>query len=305
VTVGEKPLVVGLGELLWDCFPDRRRPGGAPANVAYGVQQLGGKGIICSRVGNDALGNELLDFLDSKTLSREFVAIDSQHPTGRVDIQFDEQGQPSYNFNDNNAWDNLVFSSETAALCKSAAAICFGTLAQRSTASREMIHQCLDAAGASCLKVYDVNLREPWYDRTVIEQSLHKAGVMKLNAAEVEQLGQMLAIPAGDFSSFAEVIRKQFAVEAVCITLGKEGCFLQWGEEEARKPGIKVEGGDPVGAGDAFTAGLIDASLRDWSLENIAAFANRYAALVASKSGAMPEISHEEVHTIRQEVRPL
>jgi len=267
-------VTVGLGELLWDCFPDRRRPGGAPANVAYGAAQFGLQSVICSQVGSDRLGDELIEFLQSKNLETEYVARDPAHETGRVDIEIGGDGEPSYTFNVDNAWDNLEMTPQVESLMRSAAAICFGTLAQRSRPSREMIHQCLAASPEACLKVYDVNLRKPWYDRDWIERSLRAANILKLNQHEIRVLGELLQLGTGEPEPFAVEVCNQFQLDTVCMTRGKRGCLLWDSEGAAEHGGYQVNSGDPVGAGDAFSAGLIYATLQQWPKQATADLAN-------------------------------
>lgn len=303
----EKPIVVGLGELLWDCFqmsrdstgggsspmPPRRRPGGAPANVAFQAGQLGAEGIVVSRVGRDELGDELVTFLDHQGLSTRWIQRDHSHPTGTVTVDASQADRPSYVIHEDVAWDHLEFDATLASLVGRAAAVCFGTLAQRAPASREAIVQVLEATAPDCLIVYDVNLRQHWYDRTTAEQSLWAAKVVKLNAEEVSQLDRLLNLNCPDNRRFAGAIQKRFGVELVCVTLGKDGCELYGRNQAVQSPGAPVEVADAVGAGDAFTAALIVAHLRRWPLPRVALFANRVGALVAAHPGAMPPLRDE------------
>jgi fructokinase len=283
-------IVVGLGELLWDCFPDRRLPGGAPANVAFHAGQLGMQGVICSSVGTDELGDEMLRFIAENGLSTAFIQHDAKHGTGRVDITSDERGEPRYDFAYDVAWDHLLFDEQWRGLAQQAGAVCFGTLAQRSPGSRTAIHQFLAAAPPDAIKVYDVNLRQPWYQRQWIEPSLRIADIVKLNHEEVETLAAMLAVPSREPRNLAGVLQAEFGAGLVCVTRGKDGCLLVRGDEVAEQPGIAVREAFPVGAGDALTAALIFTQLNHWPLEASAQFANRVAALVAGKPGAMPPL---------------
>jgi fructokinase len=289
----EPPIVVGLGELLWDCFADERHPGGAPANVAFMSRQLGLRGTVCSRVGRDALGDELLEFLRRHRLDTDYVQRDADHKTGWVTVDLTRPQHPEYTIHEDVAWDYLAFDEPTRGLASQAAAICFGTLAQRSDASRETIYACLDAAPADCLRVYDVNLRRPWYERRHVERSLHRANLVKLSEEEVVALTEMLDLGMDDPHFFANTIRQAYEVDLVCVTRGARGCLLVDGEGFSDRPGIPIEAADPVGAGDALTAALIYAQLRGWPREPSAEFANRVAALVASRPGAMPELGGE------------
>ncbi|MFQ5731310.1 MAG: carbohydrate kinase [Planctomycetaceae bacterium] len=294
------PIVVGLGELLWDCFADSRRPGGAPANVAFQAGQLGCRGIVCSRVGDDADGDELVAFLEQQGLTTEFVQRDGQLPTGRVTVDASVPGSPQYVIHENVAWDALRFDAAT--LWQQADAVCFGSLAQRDVRSRETVHRCLQATRPACLRVFDANLRQEFYDRETIERSLQAAGVVKLNGDEATVLRELLALPTGDDRAFASSLRERFEVALVCITRGAEGCLLADGDDCVDLPGTEVNVVDAVGAGDAFTAALIDARLHGLTLQTTAEFANAVGGLVATRSGAMP-VLRDEFAALKQRFR--
>ena len=289
----EAPIVVGLGELLWDCFADTRRPGGAPANVAFQARQLGCQGIVCSRVGRDALGDELVGFLTAQGLSTEWVQRDAGHATGTVTVDTSRASHPSYVIHEDVAWDYLEADARLMDLMARSAAVCFGTLAQRGEQSRRAIHAALDAVGPECLVVYDVNLRQRWFDRSWIEPSLGKARIVKLNAEEACSLAGLLETGTADHVAFARAVQTRFRVPTVCITRAEHGCLLVSGEAVVDSPGVRVEVVDAVGAGDAFTAALIVGRLRGWSPEAQAAFANQVGALVAARPGAMPSLREE------------
>jgi fructokinase len=288
-----RPIVVGLGELLWDCFDDSRRPGGAPANVAFQASQLGCQGVVCSRVGRDALGDELVDFLAAQGLATDWVQRDPAHPTGTVTVDARRANQPEYVIHENVAWDHLELDAAWKRLMADAAAICFGTLAQRSSDSRETIHRALASASSDCLIVYDVNLRQQWYDRELINRSLAVANMVKLNDHEVIVLAELLATGSAEHVAFARVIQRRFDVDVVCVTRGANGCVLVSADEVVDSPGVRVEVADAVGAGDAFTAAWIAGRLRGWPLAAQAALANQVGALVASRPGAMPVLRDE------------
>ncbi len=283
----ELPIVVGLGELLWDCFENSRRPGGAPANVAFHADQLGCEGIVCSRVGRDDLGEELVEFLSRQGLRTDFVQVDDQAETGRVTVDTATPGSPQYIIHENVAWDALAFDANTESLMHRADAVCFGTLAQRAVRSQETIQQCLQAAEPACLKVFDVNLRQNWYDRATIEHSLSQADCVKLNHDEVHVLCELFGFLPDNFVS---ACRDRFDIPLICITRAARGCALHTVAESVDVPGTDVEVVDAVGAGDAFTAALIFARLHDWPLESSARFANAVGGLVTTRPGAMPPL---------------
>ena len=178
-------VVVGVGELLWDCFADSRRPGGAPANVAFHASQLGLAGVVCARVGCDDLGAELLQHLGDHGLDTDFIQRDEHHPTGTVTVHAERVDQPEYVIHEDVAWDHLDCDEQWTGLFKRADAVCYGTLAQRSPAGRRAVMNALDAASGG-LKVCDVNLRPPWYSRAIVAQSLRRADVVKLSASELD-----------------------------------------------------------------------------------------------------------------------
>lgn len=283
-----QPIVIGLGEVLWDCFADSRRPGGAPANVAFQANQLGCRGIVCSRVGCDELGDELVAFLAQQGLQTDWVERDAKHPTGTVTVDTSRPNEPTYVIHEPVAWDFLQLDDSWKSLFAQTSAVCFGTLAQRSPVSRDTIHQALAATGPECLVVYDVNLRQKWYERAWIEQSLARSHVVKLNGDEVGVLADLLECGSAEHVPFARALQERFDVEAVCITRAANGCLLVGREDVVDLPGIRVHVVDAVGAGDAFTAALIYGRLRGWPLSSQAAFANQVGALVASQPGAMP-----------------
>jgi fructokinase len=301
----QSPIVVGLGELLWDVFPDSRRPGGAPANVAFQAGQLGAVGIVCSRVGHDPLGDELLAFLAAQGLTTEWIQRDPQHATGTVTVDLSQPSHPSFVIHENAAWDYLSAGPALVDLMGRAAAVCFGTLAQRTKPSRWAIYEALDATQSTCLIVYDVNLRQQWYSRESIEQSLRRAKLVKLNDAEALVLAELFGIPSRQPADLAHYFHDQFGVAACCVTRGADGCLLVCGDQQVDQPGLPVDVVDTVGAGDAFTAALIVATLRNWPLAARAAFANRVGGLVASRAGAMPLLGEEFGRLLEEYAGPI
>ena len=284
--------VVGIGELLWDCFEDSRRPGGAPANVAFHAGQLGLRGVVCSRVGSDVLGEELIGHLRDHGLSTESIQLDDRHPTGTVTVETQRADQPVYTIHEDVAWDHLAFDAAMSNLMAAASAVCFGTLAQRSPRSRQTIQAALDAC-ADALTVYDVNLRPPHYDRKTIENSLKRAAVVKLNIDEVSTVADMTGSPSDHPERFARMLISRFDVRQVWVTRAAKGCLAVSDERTIDIPGRPIELVDPVGAGDAFTAAITYGSLSEWPLPRTARFANEVGALVAGRAGAMPSLGDE------------
>lgn len=287
--------VLGLGELLWDVFEDSRKPGGAPANVAFQLNQLGLAGIIASRVGADPLGEEITRFLSGMGLSTDFIQTDAGHPTGTVTVQLDATGTPSYTIHENVAWDFLELTPELEALLPTLSAVCFGTLAQRGKTTRETIQKILDRVPDDCLKLYDVNLRQDFFSRELLETSLQKSNVAKMNDGEMEVLKPVFGLPQ-DLApvDFALNLCEKYGLAEVCITRAEKGCFLVRKDgQTADVPGKIVQVADTVGSGDSFSAALIYTMLRGSDIQTQAEFANEVGTLVATRSGGMPPLQEE------------
>lgn len=302
-----KPIVIGLGEVLWDCFEEERQPGGAPANVAFQANQLGLDGRIVSRVGNDSLGEEILAFFHSQGLSVDFIQRDSHHPTGTVTVDKSISTAPIYTIHRNVAWEFLEFSEPLQALAKETAAVCFGTLAQRCFTTRQTVHRFLDALPPSCLRVYDVNLRQKDYSREILETSFQKADVVKMNDEEWLLLTELFGQKRDSMIPFCHWLSETFSISRICVTRGKEGCLMVESNPEEGAfhimgvPGEKVEVVDTIGSGDAFTAAWITAILCQAPLKLQAMFANAVGALAATHAGGMPLLK-EELETLRKEM---
>jgi fructokinase len=284
-------LVLGIGEVLWDCFGTRRLPGGAPANVVYHASRLGHRGVLCSRVGNDPLGDELAGLLGQRGLDLSALQRDPELPTGRVTVDTSDPASPRFEIHENVAWDAIEADPALERLAGDAAAVVVGTLAQRALRSRNTIRRCLDIAGER-LTVYDVNLRQPHYRREWIEDTLRRARIVKLNDDEVRVLSGLLGAP-DDLTGFARAVLDRYGCELVCITRGADGCAVVSAEAVHEEAGEPVEVADAVGAGDAFTAGLISGLLRGWDAGRAAQLANRLGARVAASPGAMPDLDAE------------
>ncbi|MDP1798958.1 MAG: carbohydrate kinase [Planctomycetaceae bacterium] len=296
------PFVIGLGELLWDCFPAGRLPGGAPANVAFHVQQLGIPAAVATSVGTDPLGDELVAFLTAKGLRTDLVQRDPVHPTGTVTATPRPDGHTDYVFLEDCAWDHLRLADESRVAFTKANAIVFGTLAQRSAGNRKLYHGELHLR-SDCLTVYDINLRPPFYEAAWIWQSIEMARVVKMNDDEARILAEMLSVPAASPVEVARrLLDRYFKLDLVCITRGGNGAIGVTRQETVEVPGVSVQVVDTVGAGDAFTAALIAFRLYEWPLETTLHYANRIGALVASRPGAMPDL-RDEIAALKAEPR--
>jgi fructokinase len=282
------PTVVGLGEILWDLLPTGRQLGGAPANFAYCSHLLGNRAVVASRLGSDDLGREARASLLHSGITDRFIQTDPDHSTGTVNVKLDSSGQPSFEIAKNSAWDSLAWTDDWRSLAQSADAVCFGTLAQRSTQSRQTISNFLDATRPEVLRIFDVNLRQKFYSEEIIRESLKRANVVKLNHEEVPRVAELMVLPSTEPSHFAPDLLQEFNLQLVCVTLGANGSLLCDPGGAEMHPGFRVQTRDAVGAGDAFTAGLVHEVLRGSSLPAMNDLANRMGAWVASCSGAMP-----------------
>jgi len=291
-------LVVGLGEVLWDLFPEGKQLGGAPANFAYITNLLGDRGIIASRVGDDAFGDEIQQRLGTLGLEASYLQSDSARPTGTVRVRVDQDGQPKFEITDMVAWDFLEWTPAWESLAQQADAICFGSLAQRSPASRETIHKFLGAARPGTARIFDVNLRQAFYSAKALSESLKFADIAKLNAEELPHVVELLGIPHHGEQPSAERLRFAYGLKLVCVTRGARGSFLVSEFERHEHPGFRVQVADTVGAGDAFTAALVHHFLRGAGLAAMNEAANRIGAWVASCVGATPSSDDVQLRRI-------
>lgn len=290
---------VGLGELLWDILPAGRQLGGAPANFAYMSSLLGDEGIVASRVGTDELGKQALHHLEELGLSTKEVQLDDTHRTGAVNVKIDDKGQPTFEFASPVAWDFFEWTPSWEALARRADAVCFGSLAQRSPQSRQVIHAFLESVRPDTTRVFDVNLRQAYYSAQILADSAKKADIIKLNHDELPAVVELLGYPFQDEEPAAEWLLNMLGVKLVCVTRGARGSLLLTEHEKHEFPGIRVVVADTVGAGDAFTAALVYHYLRHTPLAQMNEAANRLGAWVASQVGAMPVRDEARIELIR------
>ncbi len=284
--------LVGLGEILWDELPTGRRLGGAPANFAYHARCLGGQAAVASCVGDDESGRQILKKLNALNLSCDHIAVDSQHPTSTVSVKLDENGKPSYIIRENVAWDFIPPSSQLMELAAKTNAVCFGSLAQRSDVSRDSIRAFLKATTPDCLRIFDVNLRRPFYSPEVIETSLGLANVLKLSDEELPVVADMLNIKADEPTVLTE-LAECYYLRLIALSRADKGSLLFSKGQTSSHNGCSIVVADTVGAGDAFTAALAMGMLSGCTLDNINDHANRVASFVCSQTGATPELPDE------------
>jgi len=282
--------LVGVGELLWDLLPGGRQLGGAPANFAYHARALGAEALVVSRVGEDEAGRDLIRLLHKLGVPTHGIEIDAEAPTGSVSVAVSTDGQPQFTIHDNVAWDRLAGGGAGRDAVAVADGVCFGTLAQRSERSREAICGLVKATPAQALRILDVNLRQRFYSRELVQQSLGLSNVLKVNDTELPRLAEMFRL-SGDEREQIAALSRRFALRLVALTRGRHGSLLysdkdQWSEHG----GVAVRVVDTVGAGDSFTAALAIGLLAGWELDEVNQRANEVAGYVCSQAGATPEL---------------
>jgi fructokinase len=279
--------VAGIGEILWDLLPEGKKLGGAPANFAYHAQALGTKSIVISSVGDDPLGKEIVDQLDQFQLTTDYIEISHIYTTGTVEVKLDENGKPDFTIHKDVAWDYISFPNKVAELAVNLDAVCFGSLAQRSENSRKSIRQVLEATSSQCLRIFDINLRQNFYNYDIINESLKSANCLKLNEDEFPIVADMFSISGSEEEILNELLSK-FELKIIALTKGSEGSVLHTPEESSFLRSAEVNVVDTVGAGDAFTAALGLGLIRNFPLQTIHEKATNLSAYVCTQNGATP-----------------
>lgn len=290
--------IVGIGELLWDLLPSGPRLGGAPANFACHARSLGADSAIVSRIGNDELGREALNILGNRGVHLECIEIDQQLPTGTVSVTLDDSGVPQFVIHEGVAWDALVTTPMSQSFVEQADAICFGSLGQRSSISERCIQQLAGSTKPNSLRVFDINLRQHYFSRQVIERSLQLANILKINDEELPVLVKIFNLPE-DEKAQIESLAEQFGLDLVALTRGAKGSLLFQTGEWSEHGGFQAEVADTIGAGDSFTAALTLGKLAGWPLNLINEHSNRVAAFVCSQHGATPELPASIAETFK------
>ncbi|MGE3807404.1 MAG: carbohydrate kinase [Gemmataceae bacterium] len=285
--------IIGLGEILWDLLPAGRQPGGAPFNFAFHCHQFGHSSLMISRVGDDDLGRDLREAVRRLGLADDCLQVDPAQPTGTVTVALDGQGQPTFTIHEHVAYDYLEWTEGLEPKLAAARAVCFGTLIQRAPAARATVRRALESAGRALL-VYDVNLRQRFYSREIIADSLRISHWAKLNDEELAVLTPLLGLSGKSASDLLADLRRRYELEVVALTRGAAGCLVQTKREEVDLPGIPVGVADTVGAGDAFTAALLTYTLEGRNPAESAFYANQLAARVASLPGGTPTVVRVE-----------
>lgn len=299
-------LIVGLGEALFDVFPDRQVLGGAPLNVAVHAHQLaqlvGGQGIVVSRIGDDSLGQQVLADLSQRGMTTDFVQLDSAKPTGRVNVTL-QDGEPDYEIETDVAWGAMELTPKLQQLASTCSAVCFGTLAQHDAATRETIRAFLNSA-KNAIRMFDVNLRQHYYSRDIIETSCNAANAVKLNAEELPVVSDLLDLAPAESSQqeLTKRLRARFDLDFVALTRGPQGTVLITADDYVEDSPVRFPStphADSVGAGDACSAALLLGMSLGWPLHQTVELANLAGAYVASVPGATPQLPEECLKLVR------
>lgn len=281
-------LIIGMGEALWDILPEGKKIGGAPANFAYHVKQFGFNGCTVSAIGNDPLGEELMANFNEKEVSYTLETV--PYPTGTVLVELDPTGVPQYEIKENVAWDNIPFTNRLKEMAAHTRAICFGSLAQRNIISRETIGKFLDAIpdDDSRLKVFDINLRQNFYTKEILCNSIKRCNILKINDEELVTLSRMFGYPGIDLQDKCWILLGKYNLKMLILTCGINGSYIFTPGNVSFQPTPKVQVTDTVGAGDSFTAAFIASILKGKSIEQAHRKAVETSAYVCTQAGAMP-----------------
>lgn len=286
-------IVVGMGEALWDVLPEGKKIGGAPANFAYHVSQFGLPSCVVSAIGDDALGKEIIENFTSKGLDQLIAEV--PYPTGTVQVEIDQTGIPLYDIKENVAWDNIPYTEHLDALAKRTKAVCFGSLAQRNVVSRNTINHFLDTMPKDddSLIVFDVNLRQGFYNKEILCKSMQNCNILKINDEELITVSRMFGYPGIDLQDKCWILLGKYNLKMLILTCGINGSYVFTPGNVSFQPTPKVEVADTVGAGDSFTAAFIASILKGKSVTEAHSIAVKTSAYVCTQKGAMPVLPPE------------
>ena len=284
-------IIVGIGEVLWDMFPEGKRIGGAPANFAYHMLQFGFDSRVVSAVGEDVLGDEILENFNEKGLCYWVERV--PFPTGTVEVMLNEGGIPCYEIKQGVAWDNVPYTPELDRLACQARCACFGSLAQRNVVTRTTLNRFLDAMSGEAYKVFDINLRQHFYTVEILKDSLARCNLLKLNDEELIVLSGLLELSEESIEGKCREMIKRFDLKMLIRTCGRQGSYVFSSDTRSflDTPHVKVV--DTVGAGDSFTAAFCAAVLKGKSMVEAHRLAVEVSAFVCSQAGAMPRLPEE------------
>lgn len=283
-----KNLIIGLGEALWDMLPEGKKLGGAPANFAYHAGQFGLDTLAISALGEDKLADETIEALEQNGL--KYLMPRVPYATGTVQVTLTGEGIPTYEIKENVAWDNIPFNDEIKAAAKNCRAVCFGSLAQRNIVSRQTIQQFLDATPEDCIKICDINLRQQFFSKEILEESFKRCNILKINDEELVVVTRMFGYQELDDAKICEKMVKEYNLQMLVLTCGTNGShvFTADGKHSFQQT-PKVEVADTVGAGDSFTGSFCAAILNGKPVEEAHRIAVEVSAYVCTQNGAMPK----------------
>ncbi len=284
----ENKYVVGLGEALWDVLPEGKKLGGAPANFAFHAGQFGLNSIAVSALGEDQLAEETIQQLEEKKLKYCMPRV--PYPTGTVQVTLDEEGVPTYDIKENVAWDNIPFTDEVKQVAANTRAVCWGSLAQRNATSRGSIYRFLDSTPEGCMKIFDINLRQNFYTKEVVCESLKRCNVLKINDEELVTIGRMFGYPGLDIENKCWLILGKYNLDMLVLTCGVNGSYVFTPGSMSFQETPKVEVADTVGAGDSFTGTFCAAILAGLPVAEAHRHAVEVSAFVCTQNGAMPQV---------------
>ena len=284
-----KRYIIGLGEALWDVLPEGKKLGGAPANFAYHAGQFGLDTIAISALGEDALAEETIEALKEHDLNYLMPRV--PYPTGTVQVTLAEGGIPTYDIKEGVAWDNIPYTDEMAEIAKNARAVCFGSLAQRNKVSRENIRKFLADTPANCLKICDINLRQQFYSKEVLEDSFRLCNILKINDEELVVVNRMFGYDGLDMRQTCEKMVQDYGLKMLVLTCGTNGSYVFTDDGlTSFQDTPKVEVADTVGAGDSFTGSFCACILNGKPVQEAHKTAVQVSAFVCTQNGAMPVI---------------
>lgn len=282
-----------MGEALWDVLPEGKKIGGAPANFAYHVSQFGLESCAVSAIGDDALGLELLENFKEKNVTYHIDTV--PYPTGTVQVQIDQAGVPQYEIKENVAWDNIPYTAKLETLAERCNAVCFGSLAQRNVVSRNTINRFLDAIPEenNALVVFDVNLRQGFYNKEILCNSMKRCNILKINDEELVTVSRMFGYPGIDLQDKCWIMLGKYNLKMLILTCGINGSYVFTPGNVSFLPTPKVEVADTVGAGDSFTAAFIANILKGKNVAEAHRKAVEVSAYICTQPGAMPTLPAE------------
>lgn len=285
-----KNLIIGMGEVLWDVLPEGKKLGGAPCNFAYHVSQFGLDSCAVSAIGDDQLGKEIIRNLEDKGVNYHIDTV--PYPTGTVQVELDENGVPQYEIKENVAWDNIPYTARLETLAENTKAVCYGSLAQRNIVSRTTINRFLDAIPPENdpLVVFDINLRQGFYTKEIICNSMERCNILKINDEELVVVSRLFGYPGIDLQDKCWILLGKYNLKMLILTCGINGSYVFTPGNVSFQPTPMVEVADTVGAGDSFTAAFIASILKGEDVAEAHRKAVEVSAYVCTQNGAMPKL---------------